>query len=198
MAEDYNTLSATDEDVLSPYTFIGASKEKSSGGMKNNGSTKALIKCGEEFVIPLGYHDGTGIVRVSTLGDQTDDANVTPGRMLKGKTAWVNGVMVTGEIENIEDAYSTDNITYVNGIFSAHINSGAYLMGSNSVYTSGARIASVIGLTADMIATGSISFGISGSFDSTGTITEADVLKGKTAYSKGKKIVGTLVLPSLY
>lgn len=197
-SEDYNRLNATDEDVLIPFLYIGASKEKSSGRMVNNTSTNATLKSGESFIIPKGYHDGTGIVKVLTLEDQTNDANVTPNKMLSRKTAWSRGVLVTGIIDSITAPYDIEAIRFEGGILRCFINQGAYLSGSNNAHASFSEVKSALKLGAEMIPVGQTILGTTGTFDAAGTVNPEDVLLGKTIYSQGKKIVGTLQLNSLY
>lgn len=69
------------------------------GTMPNNGSVSDDLNCGEEFVIPAGYHDGTGKVTANSLASQTG-ATAEAGQILEGETAWVNGEKVEGSMPN--------------------------------------------------------------------------------------------------
>lgn len=53
------------------------------------------LDCGEQYVIPQGLHDGQGTVTANSLASQTP-ATATEDDIYEGKTAWVNGELVTG------------------------------------------------------------------------------------------------------
>lgn len=59
-----------------------------------------VIDAGKTYKIPAGYHDGTGVVSATTLAAQTS-ATATAGDIRNGKTAWANGVIITGTIKEI-------------------------------------------------------------------------------------------------
>lgn len=65
--------------------------------MANNDPQTITLSCSENYVIPKGYHDGTGKVMSKDLGSQTP-ATALAGDILSGKTAWVNGQSVTGSM----------------------------------------------------------------------------------------------------
>lgn len=105
-------------DVLLNKTFYNTNaKSKGTGTMPNRGSvgTINLTTEGAEYVIPAGYHNGLGKVKavISGLiasvikagvtvggiaGTFTADATSTAGQILTGKTAYVNGVKITGSM----------------------------------------------------------------------------------------------------
>ena len=60
---------------------------------------------GESYTIPAGYYDGTSIITASAVSDQTP-GTATADDVLSGKTAWVNGVKITGNIELTGNAIS--------------------------------------------------------------------------------------------
>lgn len=69
------------------------------GTMPNNGAVSDALNCGEEFVIPAGYHNGTGKIVANSLASQTG-ATADAGKILDGETAWVNGEKVEGSMPN--------------------------------------------------------------------------------------------------
>ena len=83
------------------------------GTMPNNGSIVQTINAGDEYPIPIGYHDGTGIISAASLASQTS-ATATNSDIVEGKTAWVNGEKITGNISKIN---SSIEILPVNGSY---------------------------------------------------------------------------------
>ena len=67
------------------------------GRMPNQGEKTASLNCGREYVIPKGYHDGSGRITANSLSSQTD-ATATAPYIYKGKTAWVKGNKLTGTL----------------------------------------------------------------------------------------------------
>ena len=91
----FRTGNATAAQVLSGYTFANASSHYVTGTMPNNGAKTASLNCGGSYTIPAGYHNGSGKVTANSLASQTS-ANATAQNISSGKTAWVNGVKITG------------------------------------------------------------------------------------------------------
>ena len=83
------------------------------GTMPNIGTTSQTLNAGGSYTIPKGYHDGTGKVTVSTLSSQTS-GTATASDIVSGKTAWVNGTKITGNITKIT---SSTEILPVNGSY---------------------------------------------------------------------------------
>ena len=63
--------------------------------MTDNGAVSKALNCGGSYIIPKGYHNGSGKVTANTLASQTS-ATATAAHITEGKTAWVNGVKITG------------------------------------------------------------------------------------------------------
>ena len=91
------TGNATESHVLSGYTFSNASSSGLTGSMTNNGAKTASLNCGGSYTIPAGYHNGSGKVTANSLSSQTS-ATATASNIEKGKTAYVNGVKITGTL----------------------------------------------------------------------------------------------------
>ena len=67
------------------------------GTMANQGTKSASLNCGGSYTIPAGYHNGSGKVTANSLASQTD-ATAAAGDILTGKTAWVKGSKITGNM----------------------------------------------------------------------------------------------------
>lgn len=70
------------------------------GIMPNNGTVSVILDPGQEYTVPLGYHSGLGKVSVTSLSGNTSGTAIA-GDIRTGKTAWVNGVLITGTVPEI-------------------------------------------------------------------------------------------------
>ncbi|MBE6071031.1 MAG: hypothetical protein E7208_03620 [Clostridium butyricum] len=83
------------------------------GTMANNGAKTASLNCGGSYTIPQGYHNGSGKVTANSLASQTS-GTATKADIVSGKTAWVNGIKLTGTAntsKNIVSQSSYKSIT---------------------------------------------------------------------------------------
>ena len=71
--------------------------EKIIGSMTTIFPESNTILAGETYIIPKGYHSGIGLVISETLANQTV-ADATNTDIRKNKTAWVNGIKITGSM----------------------------------------------------------------------------------------------------
>lgn len=167
---------ATPSDVLSGKTYSNDDGEQT-GTMTNNGSvgTQNLTSQNQEYSIPAGYHNGLGKVKAiitnliasvikagatvgGIVGTFTADATATASQMLSGITAYVNGVLVTGNIPSKSAA------TYNPSTAAQTIAAGQYLSGIQT-------LAAVTGnATVDDVASGKI-FSSAAGINLTGTNT---------------------------
>lgn len=85
---------ATSDKILSGYKATVDSGQVT-GNMPNQGAKTATLNCGGSYTIPKGYHNGSGKVTANSLASQTS-ATADASKILKGYTAWVNGVEVNG------------------------------------------------------------------------------------------------------
>lgn len=90
-------LTATVAQILSGYTAVtkDSDDEIGTGTMPNRGAVSQTLNAGGTYTIPQGYHNGNGQVSANSLGSQTQ-ANAVAANLTSGKTAWVNGKLVTG------------------------------------------------------------------------------------------------------
>lgn len=196
LADPYDELDALPEDVLEPTTFIGASKEKDAGKMINRGTMNPFLSFGAVFNIPQGYHTGLGVITAYTLEHETV-GSITPTRMAIGKTAWVNGLLVTGTVPTPEP--SIIDLIYGDPTFYMQIPEGMYRNFTNICTTSGSNLISVSGIDLNYIAKNQTVFDtFSGTYTSDATATENVIRVGKTAYVNGQKLTGSMAVPSLY
>ena len=90
---------ATADKILTPYTAI-INGETVTGTMPDNPPENVQLDAGEEYNIPIGYHDGTAVISATDLATQTP-GNATADDIVSGKLAWVNGVQIPGAIPEI-------------------------------------------------------------------------------------------------
>ncbi|MDE5587102.1 MAG: hypothetical protein K2I72_01870, partial [Bacilli bacterium] len=88
----------TPEDIVSGKT-LWVNGDKITGTMVDNGGISRALNPGDTLTIPVGYHDGTGKITVSSMLNNTS-ATATSAQILSGKTAWVNGDKITGTMIN--------------------------------------------------------------------------------------------------
>ncbi|MDE6993267.1 MAG: hypothetical protein K2P41_02400 [Lachnospiraceae bacterium] len=101
---------ATASQVLAERTFTNSVGSGQTGTMPNRGAVSQTLNCGGSYTVPAGYHSGSGKVTANSLASQTS-ANAAAANISSGKTAWVNGVKVTGT--------GADNTTNYNNGYSA-------------------------------------------------------------------------------
>ncbi|WP_242864990.1 hypothetical protein [Clostridium botulinum] len=85
---------ATIDKVLSASTFTNDSGPQT-GTMPNQGTKTATLNCGGSYIIPSGYHNGSGKVTANSLASQTQ-GNATAAQIIAGFSAWVNGSKING------------------------------------------------------------------------------------------------------
>jgi len=82
--------------------------EKIVGTMTDNGCLNKTLNPGDNFMVPEGYHNGTGKITVVGLSTNTS-ATAIESQILSGKTAWVNGKKITGTMTDATGENKTLN-----------------------------------------------------------------------------------------
>jgi hypothetical protein len=172
---------------------------KLTGTMPYNASpTATIVLNGGTVIVPAGYSDGgtitatitslvaTNILKGATVGGvvgtATADADAIANNLLASKTAYVNGVKITGTMQintSPTTTLATQGATRV-------IDAG---------YTPGGTItATITNLVAGNIKSGAVVGGVTGTYDTEATnpIAVATVLAGKVGFVNGVKITGTM------
>lgn len=131
--QDISNVTAEEGDVLTGKTIVTGEGLIKTGTMPNNSAVeKTLTPSETDYIIPEGYHNGEGYVKIvtetkdvtptkslqtisPTAGKvissvtvqaipesfiETDDADAVESDILLDKTAYVNGVKVTGTMAN--------------------------------------------------------------------------------------------------
>lgn len=128
-------------------------------------------------------------------------ATATKTDILEGKTAWVDGIKLTGTIPSRGNSNSieTDKILLNNNNLYIRFPYGYYSKSSTIDSTDVAEqyitynsLASILGLTSEKIVSGQTILGVTGTYTSDATATNSDILSNETAYANGKKLTGTI------
>ena len=120
------------------------------------------------------------------------------GEILTGKTAYVQGNLITGTIPSKTGSSVATKVSQSNNKIYMVFPYGYYPSGehfstanSSEIYADNSTVASAIGLQAAQIATGQTVLGVSGTYTNDATATASDISFGKTAYVKGELVTGT-------
>lgn len=89
------TNPGTAGDLLTGKQLIDQNGNVLTGTMPNRGAVSQALNAGQSYTVPAGYHNGLGVVSANSLAGQTVGTAVAAD-IAAGKTAWVNGVQVTG------------------------------------------------------------------------------------------------------
>ena len=97
-----NGTATSDANFNQEDLLVGKSGYKNgtkiNGNMPNNEAAGTSLNCGGSYTIPKGFHNGSGKVTANSLASQTS-ANVEPNEIIENKTAWKNGVKITGTMK---------------------------------------------------------------------------------------------------
>ena len=142
-------------------------------------------------------------------GIDTSDANATASDILKDKTAYVNGVKITGAIpsqiaKTITPTKSSQTAipagTYAEGDITIAAIPNEYVITSDANATSSDILKDKTAYVNGVKITGThvCPTGGGGIDTSDATATSADIANGKTAYVNGEKITGSMAVQSYY
>lgn len=167
------------------------------GTMPNCGKvTPGALAAGRSYMIPMGYHNGQGIVTTKSLAEQTS-ANADANHMLSGYSAWVNGSKITGNIP-VAPTHPNEN-SGIDLHFYGNETSGRghniFIMVPQGYYNRTWVGYKDVNLIPENLKKGVVIGGgrvITGTYTSDGTILATDVLSGKIGYSNGNRIVGNM------
>ena len=124
----------------------------------------------------------TGVTIFGMAGTFTSDATAVPAEILSGKTAYVNGALVTGTVTAGNNVTGTSlSMTIPDGLYS----------GSKTATTSDGN------LSAGNIKTGVTIFGTVGTFTNDGDAVAGNLLLGKKAYVNGMLVTGSIPTQTL-
>ena len=99
--QDVTSVTALAGDVLTGKIFVASDGTVITGTMTNNGAVaKTLDVTTISYVIPKGYHDGTGTVKISL-----ETKSVTPTKSVQKITPTVGKVLSAVTVEAIPSAY---------------------------------------------------------------------------------------------
>ena len=91
-------------EVLAGKTFSNSNGVGLVGTMVNSGAINATLNAGGSYTVSAGYTTG-GEVTAASLESQTV-GSATANNLSAGKTAWVNGIKITGNGADIDTAYN--------------------------------------------------------------------------------------------
>lgn len=157
-------VTALKKHVLSPYTTItnDSGDEIVAGTMVDNGAVNRSLKCGESYTIVEGFHNGNGVISADSLASQTG-ADAAARDILTGKTAWVNGIKLTGTLPTMAGGTKTPSTSQITVSCSGYkmtsdIVIPAFSLPSASIILSGKKVTiygkSVTGTAQQFIKTG--------------------------------------------
>lgn len=140
-------------------------------------------------------------------GIDTSNANALASDLAEGKTAYVNGLQITGTLHEDNRALTqqAEEVTINEGdilqfkqtpVEDDFIARAGY---SKTLWARPENVTPIIGLTADKLVSGNTVLGVEGTHvcppgldTSDANAIETDILSGKTAYVNGNKIIGTI------
>ena len=101
--QEKTIATATAAQILKGQTaWVNGSKI--TGTMVDRAAVTKTLNAGGSYTIPAGYHNGSGKVTANSLASQTQ-ATATADNISEGKTAYVNGELITGTGKDNQTSY---------------------------------------------------------------------------------------------
>lgn len=183
-------------------TITPGASQQSVGSSSSEGVLETVTVNAVSNLIAANIKKGATVGGVA--GTFTSDANATASQILKDKTAYVNGVKITGTIPMITSGRGDEIVEVGSGDTAYyaihHIPTGYYYNDNPSTNNWApeatvlkSKLISYIGLTAAKVMKNQTVAGIAGTATSDANATAANILKNKTAYVNGTKVTGTMV-----
>lgn len=162
---DRNLLNATPADVAQGKQFIGSTQHMESGTIPINSTRTGTITltAGSTLNVPYGINPKAYIVKAQDLSNLTP-SNATADDILINRTAWVNGVKVTGAMPD----NGSENDTLLCG--ASHRISKGYHDGNGII------------VAKDLMS------------QTKASIVAADIKKGSYCWANGKRVDGTMTV----
>lgn len=162
---DRNLLNATPADVAQGKQFIGSTQHMESGTIPVNSTRTGTITltAGSTLNVPYGINPKAYTVKAQDLSNLTP-SNATADDILINRTAWVNGVKVTGAMPD----NGSENDTLLCG--ASHRISKGYHDGNGII------------VAKDLMS------------QTKASIIAADIKKGSYCWANGKRVDGTMTI----
>lgn len=162
---DRNLLNATSADVAQGKQFIGSTQHMESGTIPINSTRTGTITltAGSMLNVPYGINPKAYTVKAQDLSNLTP-SNATADDILINRTAWVNGVKVTGAMPD----NGSENDTLLCG--ASHRISKGYHDGNGII------------VAKDLMS------------QTKASIIAADIKKGSYCWANGKRVDGTMTI----
>lgn len=162
---DRNLLNATPADVAQGKQFIGSTQHMESGTIPINSTRTGTITltAGSTLNVPYGINPKAYTVKAQDLSNLTP-SNATADDILINRTAWVNGVKVTGAMPD----NGSENDTLLCG--ASHRISKGYHDGNGII------------VAKDLMS------------QTKASIVAADIKKGSYCWANGKRVDGTMTV----
>ena len=198
---DTSDATATAADILYGETAY-VDGEKVTGTMPNKGAVTMTLSAGGSYKISQGYHNGNGQIKARSLADQTV-ADATASDIVDGKTAYVNGSKVTGNVYEIESTMSTMRDAESAEVVGTDLRVVSKGSSSDYLFRAGSKIEVDLPLsnlgnaTAEDVASGKTFTSTAGMLV-TGTLNAAEIASSYTDVSNtGVGYVSQLTIPEL-